>query len=287
MKKVWFGIVVALAVALGMNSVALISGVNAATDTDTKKATKTTYVTKKACTDGSTKKSKATVKDGQCSGGKYDGSVIVTRVTLSQCGGKSKTKDKKGEECAEGRYVGAKIVAAGTKISSKVCTNNGGATTKKPKKNTYVCTGGTLDGFAISQAATKENSDNSSSSSGSRPTQSLTYKAESGGGSGIASFGTSTTGSERASEMVSSVGGDDGGNLMTHVQRIINVVIGVVGVIAVVIIIVGGISFTTSQGEAAKVAKARNTILYGIVGLVIAILAFAIVNFVLGAVFGS
>lgn len=73
--------------------------------------------------------------------------------------------------------------------------------------------------------------------------------------------------------------------LMPRVQMIINVVIGVIGVVAVVVIILGGVTFVTSQGEAAKITKAKNTILYGIVGLVIALLAFAIVNFVLTGIF--
>ena len=64
-------------------------------------------------------------------------------------------------------------------------------------------------------------------------------------------------------------------------------VIGVIGFIAVAMIVMGGISFATSQGDTSKVAKARNTILYGVVGLVVAILAFAIVNFVLANVFGN
>ena len=67
---------------------------------------------------------------------------------------------------------------------------------------------------------------------------------------------------------------------------IINVILGVVGLIAVVMIIIGGINFTTSQGDPAKTKKARDTVLYGIVGLVVALLAFAIVNFVLTNVFG-
>ncbi len=74
-------------------------------------------------------------------------------------------------------------------------------------------------------------------------------------------------------------------NLMGVLNIVINVVLGVVGFIAVVMIIMGGISFTTSQGDAAKTTKARNTILYGVVGLVVALLAFAIVNFVLNSVF--
>ena len=74
-------------------------------------------------------------------------------------------------------------------------------------------------------------------------------------------------------------------NLTGMLTTIINVVIGVVGFIAVIMMILGGISFITSQGDAAKVTKAKNTILYGVVGLIVAMLAFAIVNFVLNSVF--
>lgn len=83
--------------------------------------------------------------------------------------------------------------------------------------------------------------------------------------------------------------GDEGissqGSLMTSLTLIINVVVGVVGFVAVAMIVMGGISFATSQGDTSKVAKARNTVLYGVVGLVVALLAFAIVNFVLSSVF--
>lgn len=80
---------------------------------------------------------------------------------------------------------------------------------------------------------------------------------------------------------------DDGNDLMTTVQTILNVIVGVVGIAAVAVIILGGVTFVTSQGDAAKVTKGKNTIIYGVVGLIVALLAFAIVNFVLSAVFGS
>ena len=76
-------------------------------------------------------------------------------------------------------------------------------------------------------------------------------------------------------------------DLLDTLNIIINVVVGVVGFVAVAMIVMGGISFATSQGDTSKVAKARNTILYGVVGLVVALLAFAIVNFVLKSVFGN
>lgn len=79
----------------------------------------------------------------------------------------------------------------------------------------------------------------------------------------------------------------DDPTLMGTVQQILNVIVGVVGVVAVAVIIIGGIFFVTSQGDASKVTRARNTILYGVVGLIVALLAFAIVNFVLSSVFGG
>ncbi len=76
-------------------------------------------------------------------------------------------------------------------------------------------------------------------------------------------------------------------NLFDTVNKIINVVLGVIGIVAVVVIIVGGVSYLTSQGDAGKVAKAKNTILYGVVGMMVALLAFAVVNFILTSVFSG
>ena len=79
----------------------------------------------------------------------------------------------------------------------------------------------------------------------------------------------------------------DSRDLMSILNLIINVALGIIGFVAVVMIIMGGIQYTTSSGDAAKVTKAKNTILYGIVGLVVALLAFAIVNFILANVFNT
>ena len=66
--------------------------------------------------------------------------------------------------------------------------------------------------------------------------------------------------------------------------NVINVVLGVLAVVAVIAIILGGVQYMTSQGDPQKVKTAKNTIMYAVMGLVIAILAFAIVNFVIGAI---
>lgn len=72
--------------------------------------------------------------------------------------------------------------------------------------------------------------------------------------------------------------------LSDTVKTILQIVIGLVGVLAVIMIIYGGVQYTTSAGDTGKVTKAKNTILYGIIGLVISLLAFAIVTWVLGNV---
>ena len=68
------------------------------------------------------------------------------------------------------------------------------------------------------------------------------------------------------------------------IHWIINTAIFAVGMVAVVMIILGGVNYATSQGDTNKVTKAKNTIMYGIIGLVVALLAFAIVNFILTAI---
>ena len=57
----------------------------------------------------------------------------------------------------------------------------------------------------------------------------------------------------------------------------------IVGIIAVIMLIIGGIRYVISGGDSKKVTDAKNTVLYAIIGLVIAFLAFAIVNFVISA----
>jgi hypothetical protein len=62
---------------------------------------------------------------------------------------------------------------------------------------------------------------------------------------------------------------------------IVNVLIWVAGIASVIVIIVSGIMYITSGGNEKSVTNAKNALLYAIIGLVISIAAFAIVNFVL------
>ena len=75
----------------------------------------------------------------------------------------------------------------------------------------------------------------------------------------------------------------EGASVSSVIGIIINVLLFIVGLVSVIMIIIGGIRYTTSAGDSSAVTGAKNTILYAIVGLIIAFLAFAIVNWVLGA----
>lgn len=69
--------------------------------------------------------------------------------------------------------------------------------------------------------------------------------------------------------------------LPDSIENIVSAVIVVAGIVAVIFIIVGGVQYMTSSGDPSKTKKAKDTILYACIGLVICALAFAIVNFVI------
>ncbi len=58
----------------------------------------------------------------------------------------------------------------------------------------------------------------------------------------------------------------------------------IVGIAAVIMIVVGGLKYTISGGDSARVTGAKDTILFAIVGLVVVALAQIIVHFVLSNV---
>jgi hypothetical protein len=63
-------------------------------------------------------------------------------------------------------------------------------------------------------------------------------------------------------------------------QTVSNILLFLVGAISVIMLIIGGIRYVISGGDQNQVTSAKNTILYAIVGIVIAFLAYAAVNFV-------
>ncbi len=64
------------------------------------------------------------------------------------------------------------------------------------------------------------------------------------------------------------------------VANIMKVALGALGGISVLMIVIGGIRFVTSNGDPSAVSSAKKTVLYSVIGLVVAIMAAAIVYMV-------
>ena len=85
----------------------------------------------------------------------------------------------------------------------------------------------------------------------------------------------------RADGMPAELIGDNG-----VFSRLTNTILLVVGLISVIMLVYGGLRYILSGGDSKKVTEAKNTILYAIIGLIISLLAYAIVHFVLNSVVG-
>lgn len=66
--------------------------------------------------------------------------------------------------------------------------------------------------------------------------------------------------------------------------KVAQIVIIVVGTVSVIVIIIGGFKYTMSSGDPGNIASAKNTIVFAIVGLIVALLAGAIIQFVISRV---
>jgi hypothetical protein len=67
-----------------------------------------------------------------------------------------------------------------------------------------------------------------------------------------------------------------------QVQDILQILFAVVGALAVLMLVIAGFRFITAQGNSQEVSKAKATIVYALIGLVIVMVAQAIVSFTLG-----
>lgn len=98
--------------------------------------------------------------------------------------------------------------------------------------------------------------------------------------SAINVFNKCGNGNSGGSTAVCGAAGTD--NATSMAQTIVTTLLFILGIVAVIMIIVGGLRYITSAGDASRVKAAKDTIMYSIVGLVVAILAYAIVTFVVG-----
>ena len=64
------------------------------------------------------------------------------------------------------------------------------------------------------------------------------------------------------------------------IVTVVNTMMFLIGALSVIMIIYGAFRYVTSAGDAKQVESAKNTILYAVIGIIVALLAVAIVNFV-------
>lgn len=69
-------------------------------------------------------------------------------------------------------------------------------------------------------------------------------------------------------------------DVQSYITPVLNAIFFAIGLISTGMIVYGGFKYATSAGDPSRITGARNTITYAIIGLIVSIMAFAIVNFV-------
>lgn len=95
--------------------------------------------------------------------------------------------------------------------------------------------------------------------------------------------GLKAAGSDDASKSCGPDGAKRVCSLGDRVGQVINVLLFLIGAISVIMIIIGGFRYVVSNGDSSQITAAKNTIQYAVIGLVVALLAFAIVGFVISS----
>lgn len=103
---------------------------------------------------------------------------------------------------------------------------------------------------------------------------------------------SSGSGADPGSSISDGIKSIDGGDANTddlpeQIKTITNVLLFVLGAIAVIMLIIGGIKYTTSNGDPQAVKSAKDTILYSVIGIIVAILSYAIVTWVVDSFTGN
>jgi len=74
-----------------------------------------------------------------------------------------------------------------------------------------------------------------------------------------------------------------GGDLISVINNISNTLLLLVGVVAMLFLIIGGFQYIVSAGNAETIQKAKTTIMYAVIGIIVTLLSWAVVNFIIKA----
>ncbi|HVV66484.1 MAG TPA: pilin [Candidatus Saccharimonadales bacterium] len=70
----------------------------------------------------------------------------------------------------------------------------------------------------------------------------------------------------------------------SNITSLLNYAFAIIGGLAVIMIVVSGLRYILSSGDPQRMSKAKNGVIYALVGLVVAITAEAIVSFIGGQI---
>ncbi len=79
---------------------------------------------------------------------------------------------------------------------------------------------------------------------------------------------------------IGGVDGTDTGAIRSGILKVLDIILGFMALIAVIVIVIAGIRLVVSQGEEGEKDKAKKAIFYAIIGLIVILLAQAIVGFI-------
>ncbi len=74
---------------------------------------------------------------------------------------------------------------------------------------------------------------------------------------------------------------NEGKQVAVIVRTVVNILLFFIGAFAVIILVIAGFRFVGANGDANTVSSAKNTIIYSVIGIVVAFMAFALTNFVI------
>jgi hypothetical protein len=103
-----------------------------------------------------------------------------------------------------------------------------------------------------------------------------------GAGAVLASYAGTAFAGEAASGAGAANPGTGPSNLNSVFSTVTDTLIFLVGAISVIYLIIGGLKYIVSNGDPKAVESAKNTILYAIIGVIVALVAFALVSYVIG-----
>ena len=98
---------------------------------------------------------------------------------------------------------------------------------------------------------------------------------------------TGVSGSDCSALGISCTGNETPNSLIDTIQTIVNAFLVLVGIVAAIYLVMGGLRYVTSEGDDNQTAKAKHTILFAVIGLIVIGISAVIVNFVIVDVLGN